>query len=197
MIPALTLALAMVAQSGATTMVTSVSGTAAFTLSWDINGVLWLDLSNTRTTAINGAAPSSAITATFAPIDLSLTEAEQATEPYRVGFSDSSGAAMVAFTYTDTVVFPASASVQFSCEGFAVLSDAMAPWSFHAFNYGAFVYINLTPASGNGADVASVEAGKLAGTSGTAQWSLSLSPFNPIVNPPRARTGLWYPAVKH
>ena len=78
-----------------------------------------------------------------------------------------------------------------------LIANLMSPYSFLAFNYGAFQYIELFPNSGVGQDIKDVMDGKSLGTSGIATFNLGLSILNTLTGPRNAPISVYWPGVPY
>jgi len=192
---ALALSLALLTQQAATTEVTQVDGTMQFQLYWDYDtNALLLELTGSTITDINGAKPLGTVSIKFEALQLNLPPEQNVRSPYLGILSNQNGTASLYYQYSSINYGVANATLGFTFGG--AYPDLMTPYSFDYFNYGAFQYFTLYPATGNGQDIASVLSGKLAGVSGTGSLQMVLSPFNTLLNPQQTRR-LYLPAVRY
>jgi len=176
------LSLALLTQTATTpiTMVTEVDGVQQFEISWDLEGKLWLQLTGT-VAHVNGVTPLQPVAIDFQPLQLNLSPAEELRKPHRVTLGDTGGTAVLDYQYTSIAY-----STEFALMGFTfggAYPAVMAPYTFVAFNYGAYQYLDLLPASGRTADIADVLAGKLGFVAGSGTFELELSIDNSLLNP--------------
>ncbi len=176
---ALTLTMAMLGQ--APTTVIEIDGTCqSFYLSWGLDGNLWLELYDPATVMVNGAKPAAAMPVAIAAINLSLSPAEQARNPYRC----TVGSVVLGYQYTSIAYTTESSLIGFTFGG-AINSAITGTYSLLAFNYGAYFELSLYPAAGGGEAIAEVvgDKTKSSGVGGTATWSLVLAANNRLLNP--------------
>ncbi len=187
---ALALSLALAAQQ-TTTLVNQVDGTAQkFELYWTFAPTtLALTMNGATVSAVNNNAPSTPVSIAFNPAQINPIPKN----PNLCVVSDQNGVALLSYQWNSVLYSDQQARLGF--EVAYALEDQMSPYTFIAFDYGAFYEVVLTPASGKVQDIQDVMNGKLFSVSGTATFELLVAPYNGYLNP-RPDLRVFFPAVR-
>ena len=153
----LALTVALITQTGgASTRAYDVDGSFQhFRLHWNRTvypNQLLLEIDEATVDRINKTNVGKPTAAAFEPIQLHPTPADP--NPGLFTMTDQDGDVVIDFSYNgDANIGYGSEAVSFGFQIGYALVDAMDPYSFLYFDYGAFMRIVLVPASGNTQDV--------------------------------------------
>ena len=139
-------------------------------------------------TAVNLVKPATPVAVAFDPLWLNLTPQAAAMRPTRTVLSDKNGAVTLLYGSSATVANnnvnyypPRTVVIGYQFGGSAAYQWLMSPYSFQAFDYGAYQYFLL---DGDAKAIAAVmHGGWPMSTGGTATFQLVVSPMNTMLHP--------------